>query len=79
MNRSCRRFVGNDGGYGDLGYAIVEQAVIDFKNLRKVKKRHIRESSRIRLKKFFRSEWCSMLSNIDTATWEEFIAKYDIK
>jgi hypothetical protein len=61
--------------YAQLAYAIVMQAVADYKNVHKCKRRWVRESREKMLIDFFHSEWCYELCGIDASTWDRVIAE----
>ena len=67
--------------YRNLAAAIVERAVIDYKKtLRRVRKHPENEmalSNKAELERFFRSGWCSMLTDIDGELIIEKIQKME--
>jgi hypothetical protein len=69
----------NRSEYEELGFAIAEQAAIDFITLHRVKKSDLKGKYESELKRFFASDWCFMLCGIEESDWERFIEKYDIK
>jgi hypothetical protein len=58
-------------GYLDLGYAVVQQAVEDYRE-NKADKR-----ATSRLKRFFKSKWCNELLTGASITGEEILAKLE--